>query len=169
MPPDQRPQKLGQAIKPEEILKLTGSSRRGQQIFNNSTAAQCKNCHTTNGKGGLLGPDLSAIGKKYERAALLETILQPSKAISHEYVPYLVETKDGRVFVGHMVSKDEQGAVLMDAQSKTIRIPGDNIASITEQRLSLMPELVLRDVTAQDAADLLAYMMTLQASQPEKK
>ena len=169
LPPDQRPQKLGQAIKPEEILKLTGSSRRGQQIFNNSTAAQCKSCHTTNGKGDLLGPDLSAIGKKYERAALLETILDPSKAISHEFVPFLIETEDGRVFVGHVVSKDDKEVILKDAQSKTIRIQKDNIASMTEQRKSLMPELVLRDVTAQDAADLLAYMMTLQASQPEKK
>jgi putative membrane-bound dehydrogenase-like protein len=169
LPADQRPQKLGQAIKPEEILKLTGSPRRGQQIFNNSTAAQCKTCHTTNGKGDLLGPDLSAIGKKYERAALLETILEPSKAISHEFVPFLIETEDGRVYVGHVVSKDDKEVVLKDAQSKTIRIPQDNIANMTEQRTSLMPELVLRDVTAQDAADLLAYMMTLQATQPEKK
>jgi putative heme-binding domain-containing protein len=169
LPADQRPQKLGQAIKPEEILKLTGSSRRGQQIFNNSTAAQCKTCHTTNGKGDLLGPDLSAIGKKYERAALLETILEPSKAISHEFVPFLIETEDGRVFVGHVVSKDDKEVILKDAQSKTIRIPQDNIANMTEQRTSLMPELVLRDVTAQDAADLLAYMMTLQAAQPQKK
>jgi putative membrane-bound dehydrogenase-like protein len=169
LPADQRPQKLGQAIKPDEILKLTGRPRRGEQIFNNSTAAQCKTCHTTNGKGDLLGPDLSAIGKKYERAALLETILEPSKAISHEFVPFLIETDDGRVFVGHIVSKDDKEVTVKDAQSKTIRIPQDNIASIAEQRTSLMPELILRDVTAQDAADLLAYMMTLQASQPEKK
>jgi putative membrane-bound dehydrogenase-like protein len=169
LPADQRPQKLGQAIKPAEILKLTGRPRRGEQIFNNSTAAQCKTCHTTNGKGDLLGPDLSAIGKKYERAALLETILEPSKAISHEFVPFLIETEDGRVFVGHVVSKDDKEVILKDAQSKTVRIPQDNIASITEQRTSLMPELILKDVTAQDAADLLAYMMTLQAAQPAKK
>jgi putative heme-binding domain-containing protein len=169
LPADQRPRKLGQAIKPEEILKLTGRPRRGEQIFNNSTAAQCKTCHTTSGKGDLLGPDLSAIGKKYERAALLETILEPSKAISHEFVPFLIETDDGRVYVGHVVSKDDKQVILKDAQSKTIRIPQDNIASLTEQRTSLMPELVLRDVTAQDAADLLAYMMTLQAAQPQKK
>jgi putative heme-binding domain-containing protein len=84
-------------------------------------------------------------------------------------VPFLIETEDGRVYVGHVVSKDDKEVVLKDAQSKTIRIPQDNIANMTEQRTSLMPELVLRDVTAQDAADLLAYMMTLQATQPEKK
>ena len=169
LPPEQRPKTLGDAIKAEELLRLTGRARRGQRIFQTSTAAQCKNCHTTDGQGGLLGPDLSAIGKKYERGALLETILEPSKAIAPEYVTYLVETEDGRVFVGLLQSKDDQAVVLKDAQSKTIRIPQDNIANITEQRVSLMPELVLKDITAQDAADLLAYMMTLQAGQPEKK
>jgi putative heme-binding domain-containing protein len=169
LPPDQRPKTLGEAIKAEELLRLRGRARRGQRIFQTSTAAQCKNCHTTDGKGGLLGPDLSAIGKKYDRGALLETILEPSKAIAPEYVTYLVETEDGRVYMGLLQSKDDQGVVLKDAQSKTIRIPQDNIANITEQRVSLMPELVLKDITAQDAADLLAYMMTLQAGQAEKK
>jgi putative heme-binding domain-containing protein len=169
LPPDQRPHTLGEAIKAEALLRLTGRADRGRRIFHNSTAAQCKACHTTDGKGGLLGPDLSAIGKKYEHGALLETILEPSKAIAPEYVTYLVETEDGRVFMGVMQSKDDQAVILKDAQSKMIRIPQDNIASITEQRISLMPELVLKDVTAQDAADLLAYLMTLQAGQPEKK
>jgi putative membrane-bound dehydrogenase-like protein len=169
LPEDQRPRKLGDAIKPEEILALQGRARRGQRIFSQSTAAQCKNCHTTDGKGGMMGPDLSAIGKKYERAALLETILKPSKAISHEYVPYMVTTADGRVFIGHLQSKDDKEVVLVDAQSKTIRIPAENVEEITEQRISLMPELVLKEVTAQDAADLLAYLVSLQAVQPEKQ
>jgi putative heme-binding domain-containing protein len=168
LPPEKRPKKLGEAIAAEEILRLRGRARRGRQIFHTSTAAQCKNCHTTDGKGGLLGPDLSAIGKKYERAALLETILQPSKAIAPEFVTYLVETEDGRVFVGLIQSKDDKGIALKDAQSKVINIPQDNIAGMIEQRVSLMPELVLKEVTAQDAADLLAYLETLQAGQPQK-
>jgi putative heme-binding domain-containing protein len=169
VPPQERTKKLGDVFRPEEILRLTGRPRRGDRIFHTSTAAQCKNCHTTDGKGGLLGPDLAAIGKKYERSALLETILQPSKAIAPEFVPYLVETNDGRVFIGLLQSRNDKEVVLKDAQSKLTRIGQDNVTSITEQRISLMPELVLKDVSAQDAADLLAYLETLQAGQPEKK
>ncbi len=38
------------------------------------------------------------------------------------------------------------------------------IDAMEKREQSLMPELILRDVTAQDAADLLAYLMTLGTS-----
>jgi hypothetical protein len=73
------------------------------------------------------------------------------------------------VFIGLVQSKNDQEVLLKDAQSKTIRVAGDNLASIIQERISMMPELVLKDVTAQDAADLLAYLESLQTTQPEKK
>ncbi len=168
VPEDQRPQRLGAAIKPAEILALKGNTKRGEQIFYESSAAQCKNCHVVNGRGGTLGPDLSAIGKKYERATLLETILEPSKAISHEYVPYLVETTEGQIYAGFLVENSENQIVLKDINSKLIRLRRKEIEVIEPQEKSLMPELVLREVTAQDAADLLAFLETLTGPAPSR-
>jgi putative heme-binding domain-containing protein len=113
------------------------------------------------GQGGSVGPDLSQIGKKYERATLLETILQPSKAIAPEYYAYLLETTRGQVYAGFVVEKTDQQVVLKDANAQLIRVPAAEVAELAKQEKSLMPELVLRDVTAQDAADLLAFMATL--------
>jgi cytochrome c1 len=42
-----------------------------------------------------------------------------------------------------------------------VKHPAKNVESLTKSDKSIMPELVLKDVTAQDAADLLAYLMTL--------
>jgi putative heme-binding domain-containing protein len=167
VPEEQHPQRLGAAIQPLEILKLTGDKERGQQIFFESTATQCKNCHTVHGRGGTLGPDLSQIGRKYERAALLETILDPSKAIAPEYVPHVLETDAGQVYVGLLLENGPQSALLVDAQNQTVRVPKSEIVALEPQTKSLMPELVLRDVSAQDAADLLAYLASLtEAVQP---
>lgn len=167
IPEEQRPQRLGAAIQPLEILKLTGDKERGQQIFFESTATQCKNCHTVHGRGGTLGPDLSQVGRKYERAALLETILDPSKAIAPEYVPHVLETDAGQVYVGLLLENGPQSALLVDAQNQTVRVPKSEIVALEPQTKSLMPELVLRDVSAQDAADLLAYLASLtEAVQP---
>ncbi len=164
IPADQRPQRLGAAIKAADILALKGDLKRGEKIFFQSSAAQCKNCHAVNGQGTPLGPDLSQIGRKYERATLLETILDPSKAIAHEYVPYLLETEAGQVFAGFLVEKSDQQIVLRDIKNQIIRVPAGEVTTLQQQQKSLMPELVLRDVTAQDAADLLAYLASLNSS-----
>lgn len=161
IPEDQRPKRLGAAIKPADILALKGDARRGEQIFSQSSAAQCKSCHRVGNVGGAVGPDLSQIGKKYERATLLETILDPSKAIAPEYVPYLVETEQGQVYVGFVVEKSDDRLVLKDAKGQLVHIAAGDVAALEAQTKSLMPDLVLRDVTAQDAADLLAYLTSL--------
>jgi putative membrane-bound dehydrogenase-like protein len=167
IPEDQRPKRLGSVIKAEEILALKADAARGEKIFFQSSAAQCKNCHVVEGVGTALGPDLSQIGKKYERAALLETILDPSKAIAPEYAAYIMETAAGQVYAGFLVEKSEQQVVLRDAKNQLVRVPASEVAALEPQQKSLMPELVLRDVTAQDAADLLAYLSSLtSATQP---
>jgi putative heme-binding domain-containing protein len=140
---------------------LRGDSKRGEQVFFENSAAQCKNCHTVHGKGAAVGPDLSQIGKKYERATLLETILEPSKAIAPEYYTYLVETERGQVFAGFLVEKTDKQVVLKDAKGELIRVPAKEVAEIVKTEKSVMPDLALRDVTAQDAADLLAFLTTL--------
>jgi putative membrane-bound dehydrogenase-like protein len=161
VPPEQRQKRLGEAISATEILKLTGNPQRGDAIFHQNSAAQCMTCHQVHGKGGTVGPGLSSIGVKYDRPQLLETILMPSKAIAPEYVSYNVETRDGRILGGLIVEKSKTFVVLKDAQGRVIRIPADNVESIVAQQISMMPDLVLREVSAQDAADLLAYLATL--------
>jgi putative membrane-bound dehydrogenase-like protein len=164
IPAERRPKRLGEAIQAETILALKGDAARGEKIFFQSSAAQCKNCHVVGGVGSTLGPDLSQIGKKYEKKTLLETILEPSKAISHEYVPYLLETDAGQVFAGFLVEKSDKQVALRDVKNQLIRVPASEVVTLEAQQKSLMPELVLRDVTAQDAADLLAYLSSLTSS-----
>lgn len=161
VPEDQRPVPLGEGMKAEDILGLAGDPIRGADIFFRSSAAQCKNCHMVNGAGKPVGPDLSAIGKKYERAALLETILQPSKAIGPEFISYLLVTTAGQVHAGFLLEKTERFVTLKDIQNRRIRVPADEVELLEAQEKSVMPELVLKDITAQDAADLLAYLVSL--------
>ena len=137
----------------------------GRSFFK-SSAARCKACHRVNGFGGEIGPDLSQIGKKYERRALLETILEPSKAIAPEYIVHLVETAGGEVHAGFIVEQNAQELVLKNVEGKSIRVPKADVVTTQPQKQSMMPELVLQDITAQDAADLLAYLSSLTNSAP---
>ncbi len=59
------------------------------------------------------------------------------------------------------MQKDDNEVVLKDAQDKVRRIPKTKIEQLFPQRLSLMPDLLVRDMTAQQVADLLAYLGSL--------
>jgi hypothetical protein len=75
-----------------------------------------------------------------------------------------METEGGQVHAGFLVEKNDQQVVLRDIKNQLIRVPAKEVAVLEAQQKSLMPELVLRDVTAQDAADLLAYLASLTSS-----
>jgi hypothetical protein len=51
--------------------------------------------------------------------------------------------------------------VLKDAKNKLNRFKTGDVELLVPQQKSLMPELLLRDMTRQQVADLLAYLATL--------
>ncbi len=161
VPDEQRPKRLGSAVKPEQILKGKGNAERGRELFFKSAGLQCANCHRIAGTGSTLGPDLSDIGKKYTRAQILESILDPSKFIDPKYVTYLVETNDGKVYSGLLGAKTDKEVVLKMAGDKEVRLPANTVSALVPQQKSLMPELLLRDVTLEQAADLLEFLAGL--------
>ena len=161
VPEQERPKRLGSVIKPEQILALKGDAQRGRQLFFKSTVLQCVNCHRIAGTGSKLGPDLTEMGKKYSRAQILESILEPSKFIDPKYIAYFVETTDGQVQTGLLAEKNDKEVVLRNAGDKEFRIPAKKVATLAPQSKSLMPELLLRDLTAEQAADLLEFLAGL--------
>jgi uncharacterized repeat protein (TIGR03806 family) len=158
VPEGERIKRLGDSFDRAELLALKGSAERGQAVFATSPAAQCKTCHKIGPVGEAVGPELSKIGTKYDKAALLEHIVEPSKTIEPQYVSYLAETKDGQVVTGVVAERTDEAVVLKDAQGKTVKIPRNQLEQLAPQARSLMPELLLRDLTAQQAADLLEFL-----------
>ena len=81
IPEADRPQRLGEVIHADDVLRLTGDAARGERIFARSSSAQCRNCHSVDGVGSNLGPDLSTIGKKYERSSFCNRFLTPAELL----------------------------------------------------------------------------------------
>jgi len=161
LPEEQRTKRLGSVIRPETILALPGDAARGKGIFFDAAGVQCRSCHQIDGKGTEIGPALNQIGKKYDRSKLLENMLEPSKEIDPKYLVYTIETKAGRIHTGLLVQKSNDEIVLKDAKNSVIRVPANEVELMVPQRQSMMPDLLLRDMTARDVADLLAYLGSL--------
>lgn len=154
LPEAQRRQVLGANFSPEQILARPGDAARGRAVF----AATCVACHRADGAGIDFGPDLSRIGAKYDRAALLQQIVAPSAIIEPEWQLTTVELKDGTARSGFVAARDAAALTLKMAGGIVEKIPGDRIAKTSTSRTSLMPEGLLQSLTAAEAADLIAFL-----------
>ena len=161
LPHEQRVKRLGATVQAEQILRIPGNPSDGQTLFTKTAGVQCRNCHRVRKQGKAVGPDLDGVAKKNDRRALLESILQPSRKIDPKFRAYLVETVQGRVHTGLLVSKSDKQVVLRDAAGKELRVAAEDVEMIIAQPKSLMPELLVKDMTAQQLADLLAFLETL--------
>ena len=161
LPEAARAKRLGEAVQAAELLKLAGDSERGRKLFHEAAGVSCRNCHRVGETGRELGPELTRIGSKQGRAKLLENILEPSKSIEPQYVTWVIETKAGKVISGLLVEKSTTHITVRDIEHKEHRLPLDETETVVAQQKSLMPELQLKDLTAEQVADLLAYLESL--------
>ncbi|MDA0283088.1 MAG: PQQ-dependent sugar dehydrogenase [Planctomycetota bacterium] len=161
VPEEARTRSLGTLINSSDLLTLDGSVEKGRSLFLTAAGMQCRNCHKVGDQGKVLGPDLTQIGKRYSPAEILENILEPSKKIDPKFQTWLVQTDDGKVHSGLLLKRTDTEVVLRDALGKDIHLSAGDIELMLAQRKSLMPEMQLRDMTAQDAADLLAWLSSL--------
>ena len=161
LPEEQRIKRLGTAVDRIALLKMQGNAERGKAVFFRASTASCANCHKIGGKGKEVGPDLSHVAKKNTKADLLESILEPSKKIDAKFRVYLVQTSNGKVHTGLLVKRDATQVVLQDSTGKPIRIPAGDAEIVVPQQTSLMPELLLRDMTPREVADLLEFLQSL--------
>ncbi|WP_422925781.1 PQQ-dependent sugar dehydrogenase [Singulisphaera sp. PoT] len=152
--------KLGSNPQPRAILAMAGDPSRGEAIFW-SNALNCGTCHKVGDRGKQIGPDLSTIGKQRSREDLLESILDPSRRIEPKFAAFLALTADGRSVTGQLVRRDDSEIVLRDSQDQQIALPAKDVEQLQPSLRSLMPDQQIASLTAQEAADLLAYLSSL--------
>ena len=143
--------------KAQEVLALSGSAARGMTVF----AAQCAACHTFNGTGGRVGPDLSGIRNQPADALLLHIVI-PDYEITPGYEAYTVETRDGRTIFGRLESDAPNGVTLRDAAAQSQSILRADVKSMTAAKSSLMPAGFDRSLSSQELADVIAYLKSAQ-------
>ena len=158
LPAEEQIARLGSIVDEASILQLAGDRQRGKQLYFENAGVQCKNCHRVKEQGQQVGPDLDAIGAKQTRAQILKSILEPSKDIDPKFMTYLAECSDGKTHTGILVSRDEKQTTLRQIDGKNITIDNTEIEVFAPQNKSLMPELLLKDLTPQDVVDLIDFI-----------
>ena len=80
---------------------IEGNAKRGRLMFYDSkSAAPCFQCHTVEGEGGKVGPNLTEVGAKNSAGFIIESILKPSAVIAQGFEPIKLETVGGEMITG---------------------------------------------------------------------
>ncbi|QDU40101.1 Trehalose utilization [Maioricimonas rarisocia] len=139
-----------------------GNPARGERIFRRSELA-CFTCHNISGAGGIIGPDLAAVGSAYQEDYLVDSILRPSKVIKEFFETAVVLTDEGRVITGILVLSDEDKIVVRDPQQggAEVTIPTDQIDEVAKGP-SLMPRGLANKLNnRQEFLDLTSFLAAL--------
>lgn len=102
---------LGRGAAAREAAR--GDATRGEAIYRGQN---CAACHTINGRGGGLGPDLGSIGRRRNAAHLRQSITDPEAEIAAGYFLIRAELLDRRAIDGVRVNEDSFSIQLRDAK-----------------------------------------------------
>lgn len=138
-----------------------GNADRGRALFHAPTRIRCHACHRTGHMGGgFVGPDLSAVGARATPEQLLQSIIQPSVVIAENYRTVGIETKDGELHSGIIISESGKELKLGLPLGGSVTIPAADIQDKYASTVSAMPPV--GDIyTPQEIADLVAYLKSL--------
>ncbi len=155
------PKPLTEAEKQSILAAATtqGDPVRGEGVFRRKEN-RCLTCHAIAGAGGQVGPSLESIGASAPVDYLLDSLLEPSKAIKENYHSVVVALNDGQVVSGIKVRQNNGELVLRNADDREMVIP---LSTVEEQKPggSLMPAGLIEPLTRGEVVDLLRFLSEL--------
>ncbi len=142
-----------------------GDAAAGERLFFHSKIAACYRCHEYTGRGATIGPALTTIARSLAthpngREKLLQSILEPSREIGPSYVPWLIETTDGRtltvLYVGEEIKGEHRYA---DPAGKIFLLHPNQIERREAAKQSIMPADLGKTLTDEELRDLIAFLL----------
>jgi cytochrome c oxidase cbb3-type subunit 3 len=157
------------SLAPAKTRAVSGDPAKGKTIF--WERAGCSTCHMVQGRGGVLGPDLSRVGEARAADYLVDSIRQPSKELStgmldpnnHYGLPLVydtvtVVTTDGHKIAGVAKNEDTFSLQLIDTNQHLEFFLKKNLREVIHERKSLMPAYTEGMLKPADLQDLVAYL-----------
>ena len=147
-----------------------GDAAHGKALFYGN--AVCSTCHMINGKGGRLGPDLTAAGSARSLDYLIDSVRNPSrrlaqgiseamKEFSQEYETVTVVDAGGQKYQGVVLNEDNFTLQMMDTREQLHLFVKGKLRSFEKTRESLMPPYDGKMLPDKDLQDIVAYLLAV--------
>ncbi len=135
-----------------------GNAARGGQIYER---LQCHTCHSggvnPGREGRIFGPDLAGVARRLNRQELADSLVYPSKQVPDRFKAFELTLNDSTTLTG-FITEQNTNMVTFVERDQVRQIPRANIASLTPQKNSLMPDKLVNRLTREELADLMAFL-----------
>jgi len=157
------------SVQVKNSVQATGNAGRGKELFGGSAA--CASCHMMEGKGGRLGPDLTATGTARSVDYIVDSVRNPSrrlaqglteamKEFSQEYETVNVVDERGQKFQGVVLNEDNFTLQMIDTREQVHLFEKEKLRSVDKTRESLMPKYDEKMLPEKDLQDIVAYLLS---------
>jgi len=145
----------------ERLLLNGGDRAAGERVFRTSVTGQCVRCHDAGGEGAQAGPVLAGIGRRLDRAALLESLLDPGARIAEGFGTVSVTLSDGSTLEGLRVREASGILTLRLPEGGHRDIPVTEIRARDQSSISAMPPME-GVLTSRELRDLVEFLASWQ-------
>jgi len=133
--------------------------KHGEEIF--FGRGTCFACHKVHGKGMVLGPDLVGINKRQDLNYVIKSIIEPDAYIVEGFQQTSLKLKDGRELFGMIQEETVQVVKIYLPTGKQVVVQAKEIVKRSDAKHSGMPASFAYTLSAQDTADLAAWILSL--------
>ncbi|MFM8287359.1 MAG: ThuA domain-containing protein [Planctomycetaceae bacterium] len=146
---------------PDLLAQLEGRAgdvKVGRRLF---TRQGCVACHAVATNEPVKGPLLLDIAKRYKRAELAESIVQPSAKIAQGFESQYFATDDGKIHEGFVTRESGDEVELRNVAGAATVLRKEQIEERGRREMSVMPVGLIDRLTVEQFAGLLAYLESL--------
>lgn len=139
-------------------VKAGGVAANGEKVYNSLT---CGVCHAINGKGGNIGPNLSAIGSGLSVDDIITEVIWPNKNIKEGYGSVRLDLKNGESVQGIKVLETAT-TISVKATPSSAPVPynKNDLTTITPIG-SAMPAGLVSSLSEDELRDVIKYLTGL--------
>ena len=134
--------------------------KHGEEIF--FGRGTCLACHQVKGKGVPIGPDLNGISKRRDADYVIRSILVPDEYIVEGFQQTSLELEDNRKLFGMIQEETAQALKIYLLTGEQISVDTKDIIKRNDAKNSSMPSSFSHTLSAQDVADVTAWIMELE-------
>jgi cytochrome c oxidase cbb3-type subunit 3 len=136
---------------------LKGDPAAGAKLFFGE--ARCSDCHMMHGKGGFIGSDLSEFGRTHSAGDIRQMIVLPNKVPDPRWQLVRIVTHSGQHFSGLVRNEDNFSIALLSEDGAFHLLMKSEIAQITREPQSIMPDDYGKKLSATQLDDLASFLV----------